>query len=54
MYFERGRDAEVWERKIKKEMKDDGLKFFPSDSISGEREFVITQPLEYARVRGWI
>ena len=54
MYFERGRDAEVWERKIKKEMKDDGLKFIPSDSIYGEWEFVITHPLEYARVRGWI
>jgi len=54
IYFEKGRDAEELERRIKKEMENDGLKFFPSDSISGKYEFVIKHPLEYARVRGWI
>ncbi len=54
MHFEQGRDAEVWERRIKKEMKNDGLQFVPSEAIKGNREFTITQPLEYARVRGWI
>ena len=54
MHFELGRDAEEWERRIKKEMENDGLKFFPSDSISGKYEFVIRHPLEYARVRGWL
>jgi hypothetical protein len=53
IYFEQGRDAEDLERKIKKEMKEERLKFIPSDSISGKYEFVITHPLEFARARGW-
>ena len=54
IHFQLGRDAEELERRIKRDMGNDELKFFPSESIDGISEFVIRHPLEYARERGWI
>ena len=40
-HFEIGRDAEELERKIKKGMRDDGLKFYADESISGSRNLLL-------------
>ena len=53
-FFERGRDAELLERRILQEMKKRNLNFTPQESFQGIRELFIINPFDFAREQDWL
>ena len=53
-FFERGRDAELLERRILQEMKKRNLNFTPQESFQGISELFIINPFDFAREQDWL